>query len=104
MNKEDKVYIEIDGVKIEKKDRKEDIFKIMQEVQIQYNHLNYSLRDLEIPIRINIEWYPNENERLHLTQENIYYINDLIRIIKSKFCGVFSVFNKYTKLHFEKSC
>ena len=67
---EQKVFIEINGVKREIKDRSDDIEKVMDEVAYTYKNLNHRLKEFEIPLKLSLEYYKNPNDVLHLTPEN----------------------------------
>ena len=101
---EQKVFIEINGVKRELKDRSADIEKVMEEVAHTYKNLNHRLKEFEIPLKLSLEYYENPNDTLHLTPENRYRLSEIVRIIKSRFSGTFSMFDKDSRFCFKKCC
>ena len=100
----EKIFIEINGVKRELKDRSAEIEKVMEEVAKVYINLNHRLKEFEIPLKLSLEYYKDKNDVLHLTPENRYRLSEIVRIIKSRFSGTFTMFDKDSRFCFEKCC
>ena len=100
----EKIFIEINGVKRELKDRSAEIEKVMEEVAKVYINLNHRLKEFEIPLKLSLEYYKDKNDVLHLTPENRYRLSEIVRIIKSRFSGTFTMFDKDSRFCFEKGC
>ena len=100
----EKIFIEINGVKRELKDRSAEIEKVMEEVAKVYINLNHRLKEFEIPLKLSLEYYKDKNDILHLTPENRYRLSEIVRIIKSRFSGTFTMFDKDSRFCFEKGC
>ena len=100
----EKIFIEINGVKRELKDRSAEIEKVMEEVAKVYINLNHRLKEFEIPLKLSLEYYKDKNDILHLTPENRYRLSEIVRIIKSRLSGTFTMFDKASRFCFEKCC